>query len=1822
MASFDESRNDLSRWRDESERKRQELLLAREAARLRQAERQKFERVARSDGDADRLRELAAAEESARQRVAELDREHTGLLERGAGLWGDFSVFLNPKETLRRLEDRYPILLFPLRLETRFKTDANGRPQLWVRVYPDACLLDSFTPSLTEQEVKNARAFWAAIWRAGGVEEQERAAWRDLAASHGTGRAGWIVREYVPLNPSDKPLRSNESDILLIIMAGEALPPAAADFWRTAWIANGDEAAEQAAFQALELAVGAARAREVVENFRPVNFADTPSPPNTRQSVQVKVAILQLTNAEEMETRRVSWSQAPRVRLLPEQLVLLGYNGKDHEPELEAFSKPILTPLVAGPDPNAPPGKQLEPKDDTLIIPDELAWMFDFEEALKIGMAFRVDLTLAQAKRGFERVIVLGVRFSDSAEQGRLNLETLLEHHLYSRPGLEIIPQGTPTNNTEKGGAGFSFRDDPSKGFKPFLKQEPLYAVEADPLARRDGQWLADTLGIKHDLVQRIPNADGTDQIESRAMNLALWPATLGYMMSTLMQPVFSNADIASTRNFFTRYVSGRGWIPALRIGRQPYGILPVTSFNKINWVNSTRLRINIFGGDPFIYLRHLHGILMKIDADWSDLLEKVGYVGKSGVGVDPHQVLLDVLGLHPTSVEYHPLKANSFTARFNQIALLSFPIALSMLKEFDSEAAMNLLRSFGFPIGANPQLLQLLYRSRQPRLDGPLIDDVPLSESEQIKKTAAGKNYIEWLLDAARTNLQTLQEERGFDNDKKPAAILYLMLRHALQLSLSFVGVREKAKAQGLEVAPALLVEPEVIHVRSAERFSESRYAILHEEMPQRPGLRIADHIVSNISFIDPDLSEQMQGLEHLTQASTARLERALAEHIDCCSYRLDAWKQGFLNWQLEHIRLSGGANEKPGGVFLGAFGWLEHLQPENKVLTPVELPEDMASRINKRGDPPLLRDSTNAGLIHAPSLNHATTAAVLRNGYISNDGRLAVDLSSRRVRLALGILEGMRGGQSLGALLGYQFERFIHDNSPLPIRAFVFALRRKFPLVANQIEKTKSETDSIESIAAMNVVDGLKLINHVQRSNVKTYPFGLSDLPAATNPVHVASIDRALRHIEDVNDAVADLVIAEGVHQAVLGNYDRSAGTLDAFSKGQYPPEPDVVRTPRSGTTLTLRTAIHLNSAPPANPVPIIALTPMATAEPSVNDWLAQRLPLPSDIGCSVTFTDRTTDLEQSVFISQQDLGLHPIDLLYQLEGHSDQSLRFLDDRIIAHLHITQSPKLDAPIRILYTKRVRNKVNWFELQALLNSLRVLVVTSRPLRASDLIRQNDVRAEDQPPNTLDKGRLVTIDGDLRTTRLPAIDALLAALPAAIIDTAITQFVQEVSRLALYRLPQTGVGFAYEWRSQVYDALKDKLKRLTDRWDQRLSRFEQLINDFDTQPGLSEEEKLLKLQEAELLVSTSYIFPTPVGSVAYRIDVGNKGSDFQSKLIDLKNVAQTQFSTLDAFLQNLKGQILDQFDFNNLALDEEEKEIERFRQQLISTLEGLKVEIDKRLTAVEDLLGPIPADPVPVEKLQKAARTLFGEDFQMIPTFTLPAEIGNEMANAWTHSTSGKLTSYLTDASPAGLGFDFPVDDWLHGVARARGKMKHWENVIILSEAFNAKSPQLTPLQLPFMADERWLALEIPPPTQPGARTVQGERLLYTAHFTEDFNKSKPVCGLMVDDWNEVIPEAEETTGVTFHYDRPNSEPPQAWLLALPAVMDGAWSWAELLDAVNDTLNEAKRRAIEPSQIAATAYSWFLPATYSPYTYPEISISNNLLRNRDVYKKT
>ena len=112
-------------------------------------------------------------------------------------------------------------------------------------------------------------------------------------------------------------------------------------------------------------------------------------------------------------------------------------------------------------------------------------------------------------------------------------------------------------------------------------------------------------------------------------------------------------------------------------------------------------------------------------------------------------------------------------------------------------------------------------------------------------------------------------------------------------------------------------------------------------------------------------------------------------------------------------------------------------------------------------------------------------------------------------------------------------------------------------------------------------------------------------------------------------------------------------------------------------------------------------------------------------------------------------------------------------------------------------------------------------------------------------------------------------------------------------------------------------------------------------------------------------------------------------------------------------------------------------------------------------------------------------------------------------------------------------------------------------------------------------------------------------------HRAVAFAPAAAQVGLLLDEWTEVIPTTDITTGVAFHFDQPNSEPPQAFLLMLPSDFRGGWRWQDIIDGLNETLDAAKRRAVEPEHINATPYALFVPATLASTMHHPLSIALN-----------
>jgi hypothetical protein len=1550
MADFTELRQQLQQARARKEKAAEGLQQAKERTRRIEAEQVKLDRISDPDNqERERRREelraqRTEAEHLLKQRQAE-NRQSSGL-ERD--VFEAFATVTDPRRAIAHLNDQIPILLLPVRLETRFKTITmrdRTQQQLWVRVYPDVCTIDTFEATLSEVEVQNARLYWTGIWQAGGIEGQERAAWRGLVASHGSGRAAWIIANYQPLNAVDKPAKAHDSDVILVVPAETGLTPAeqsaAAAFWQAIWLADGEKTKEDAARTTLEAIVGTARATEIATQYQPVNLSEKPQPPHSKALVAVSVAFVLFPAKESLDTKQQSWSRAPKVTAWPDRFVFIGYAG-NAEPQV-VIGNPIPSPLVVGPDPSASEEDQLHQENGDISIPADMKWMVDFDKAVQAGMGFRIDLTELQALRGFDRVLVLGLRLSADERAAKAELEALIHHHHYSRSGFSLLPQGTPTNNTEAAGSGFTATDDPDASFDDLFKKEVLFQDSVDWLEKRDGQWLAECLGIDPEILKKMRHSSGTDQIEARSMNIALWPATLGYWMETMMSPVFSQDAVHHTRLFFNRFVSGRGFVPAVRIGNQPYGILPVTAFSRMKWMKprtAPRGMVALQPSEFLSYLHRLYGIVNLIDADWAKMAAEVSFSGRGG---DAHKTLLDIIGLHSGSVEFAQRYGESLEHLYNQFLLTGQPELVELLLEGEMvQSSVKLLKDLGYDGTERPDLLNKLFFGKHNQLKGPVIDNVPLSETDPVRSyTPTGKNYLQWLLDAANTSHDALRAQSGFIDNKPPQALLYLLLRHALQLSFYNVSVllHEEASLYTPEQSRIARQEPSFIHVKEQAAQSESRYQLLYKTEPaitNSTTRTVGEHIVSSMPMLVAAeyLREQLRALEHLKDAPTAVLERALAEHVDCCTYRFDSWLLGLVHYQLAAMRdvRDGQEAEARRGIYLGAYAWLENVRPENKVFTPVSLEPDLEPIFNTPSDPPLRRDSTNKGYIHAPSLNQAVTAAVLRDGYIANASpanrqTLAVNLTSERVRVALSMLEGIRGGQSLGALLGYQFERGLHDRHDLAeVDKFIYKIRKAFALQADRLKSTKTADDvSIEAIEARNVVDGLRLVNHIKQTPTKTYPFD-KDLPQATEDeakAIKAEVDRLL----ETHDALADLAIAEGVYQAVQGNFDRVAATMDSYSKGHFPPEPSVVRTPSSGIGLTHRVALHLQSGldPNISPVAGVAMTPRAQAEPALNQWLANVLPALGQIGCKVLYHDAATNTPAEAEVTLLDLAIQPIDVLFLVQGESEQAMSELDDRIARFVLTTHSPRPDVRVNIRYMERMSASFTIFEVMPLTRSLRRLALGSRALRATDVALSNEAAQMQDAAVFADSARVVlarnaiaTLRTDLlafRTNLEEPLSDLINRRDEIIanVDTYVQDIAALLARVATFGLPQAGWGFAYEWKQKQFSSVLKKVGERVNTWDERLIEFDTLIASYDALPdGTSDDDSFEILHRAERLISTTTITNAGETPNDLRLALPPKRAAFMARRDQFAAILNTNLTSVTSLLVQVEGAIAGQ----------------------------------------------------------------------------------------------------------------------------------------------------------------------------------------------------------------------------------------------------------------------------------------------------------------------
>ena len=453
----------------------------------------------------------------------------------------------------------------------------------------------------------------------------------------------------------------------------------------------------------------------------------------------------------------------------------------------------------------------------------------------------------------------------------------------------------------------------------------------------------------------------------------------------------------------------------------------------------------------------------------------------------------------------------------------------------------------------------------------------------------------------------------------------------------------------------------------------------------------------------------------KHLAKLPTATLEQLFRETLGTCAYRLDAWETSLATRQLGINRARVEADKlRVGGIQIGGFGWVE----------------DLAARPPLAGPAPV--DPANAGFVHAPSLQHATTASVLRSGWRSHgagpDTPMAVDLSSARARDAWPeLLDGVRHGQRLGELLGYRFERGLHEGHPgVELDVYINEFRKLAPLVAGKQPGTEAPRAEPTAQAAPAIVDGLGLLELWRAGAVKLVR--LLDTIGAVGSAPRTAAEAELQALAKAVDAVADAAMAEGLHHLLQGNLERAGTITEAVSSGELPPpELEVTSPSRTGRGVTHRIVVVLGTKPPAPSAwPGAGITPRARTEPRLEDWLSSLFGDPQNIVARVGYLPPggTSPIALRTF-HLAELGLAATDammLAREESGGAGELGARIEWVLLRNLPVDVPEGSQAWVDAEWSEpQATDQVTLADFLMLARTVRHAVTESRPLRASDL---------------------------------------------------------------------------------------------------------------------------------------------------------------------------------------------------------------------------------------------------------------------------------------------------------------------------------------------------------------------------------------------------------------------------------------------------------------------------------------------------------------------
>ena len=879
----------------------------------------------------------------------------------------------------------------------------------------------------------------------------------------------------------------------------------------------------------------------------------------------------------------------------------------------------------------------------------------------------------------------------------------------------------------------------------------------------------------------------------------------------------------------------------------------------------------------------------------------------------------------------------------------------------------------------------------------------------------------------------------------------------------------------------------------------------------PDRDRLAVTDsdttHPFEKIDW--GDLRKQVVAVRHFPKylyKDDEELDRFITGTFDLFNYRLDAWLTGLLHKRLyDRIMV-----KKTHKVSLGAYGWVFNLK------------EDKYETVSDE-------------YIVAPSVNQAITGAVLRSSFnrsaegSTQDYSLNVNLSSSRVRQALRIIDGVRNGLSVGAVLGSDLERALHEEykkSGLEMDYFIYFLRQAYPLSSSP---TKSDALKAENNAnadkgfrdvTIDVLNGSALIDDLRARAAQKYTdsqkrqivemFSETDLltPWLTslfrtkNMIEVRQIIASasedvvsksdqkikklislIQEMEDAYDALADVITSESVYKLTQGNREAVDALMNSLQTGRNIPDPEVTEIPLTSAHIEQRVFVALDSQAKATSADSI----MQQAEPSLDQWMGQvlgfdRLAFPKLKGKELTY------------VSLAEIGVTPSELVY-LSGDWEKFQKFLE--VAEWFHRKDSASRSVPLPVVPGKQrpqlelekefLAHVISLEEAEWAVDSMREMLSKARELRQNDLIASTEY-----PDDMLDRTRQM----DAR---------------------------YDQARDAVARMAQT-----------MYDLAAPTV----------LDKDGNVVRRGGSATRYLEDNPYLPLPDDMVMQLFRLLFQS-----------------FRCGVLDAINGVDPQL-------------LLEKVD--RFASPAEFAELLKRQQELVQ-LVGHVSEVLRDRIAKADPIRNDEKDPSGKE----AIKQLLLSSFRMIQPFRVDynSSIDTELLEK-------QMAPDWFDNAPMQV-----LEETLTDLADVRTQMNALHQIRLYAQwnGTEAAEPRAMQIDTAEVDSRSWLGAQVHSEKEvhdANVYTVLNPSKFMRKHDTSE--KYLDVAGLMIDYWVEKIPFRRQTAAVAFGYDQPDAEPPQAILVGVSTLGGNHyWSQHRMIRTIRSAMHQIKSRAVEPEHLYA-----------------------------------